>query len=101
MSRKEALLVGVAMGAVASVLAYAAVRAIEASLFVEPNPATIIWSERSAFVWRAAIALYLGGACTFAGFVAARRSGELAARALFALVSVAVFAILLQGALWP
>jgi hypothetical protein len=99
--RSDALLAGVALGASAAVLTYAAVRVLEHALFQEPNPAMIIWSDHNAFAWRAAIALYLGGATAFGGFAWARRSGASAARGLVASVAVATVALVLQGALVP
>jgi hypothetical protein len=99
--RGDALLVGVAAGAAASVIAYAALRVLERALFPEPNPAALIWADRSPFVWRAAMALYLGGAGVFAGVGMALRAPRSAGRGLLALVAAAVAAIVTQGALWP
>ena len=101
MKRSDALLVGVASGAAVAVIGYALVRAMERALFVEPNPAMLIWSDRSPFLWRAAIALYIGGAGAFGGFAAARRSTAFASRGLLALVATAAFAIVVQGVVWP
>jgi hypothetical protein len=99
--RPEALLVGAAIGASTAVFAYAAIRGLERVLFQEPNPAMLIWSDHSPFAWRAAIALYLGGAAVFGGFAAARRAGPAAARGLLVSVALAAAAIVLQGALLP
>jgi hypothetical protein len=99
--RGDALLVGIAAGAAAAVIAYAAVRVIERALFPEPNPAMLIWADQSPFVWRAAIAVYLGGAGVFGGHALASRSPRAAARGLLATVAVAVAAIVAQGALRP
>jgi hypothetical protein len=99
--RGDALLAGVALGASAAVFTYAAVRVLERALFQEPNPAMIIWSDRNPFAWRAAIALYLGGAAAFGGFAWARRSGAGAARGLVVSITVAAVALVLQGALVP
>lgn len=94
-------LMGIAAGAATSVIAYASVRVLERALFPEPNPAMLIWADRSPFVWRAAIALYLGGAAGFGGYALAVRSPATAARGLFASLVVAVAAIVAQGALRP
>ncbi len=99
--RGDALLVGIAAGAALAVIAYAGVRVLERALFPEPNPAMLIWADRSPFVWRAAIALYLGGAGAFGGHALAARSPRLAARGLLAAIAAAVAAIGIQGALWP
>ena len=101
MKRGDALLVGVAAGAAASVIAYAALRGLERALFPEPNPAMLIWSDRSPFLWRAAIAVYLGGAAVFGGYALAARSPRSAARVLLATIAAAVAAIVVQGALFP
>jgi hypothetical protein len=99
--RADAALMGVAIGAAVAVIAYAALRAGERALFLEPNPAMLIWAERSAFFWRSAIALYLGGAGAFGGYAAARRCEDGATRLLRALVALGVVAIVAQGALTP
>jgi hypothetical protein len=99
--RSDALLAGVALGASTAVLTYAAVRVLERALFQEPNPAMIIWSDHNPFAWRAAIAVYLGGAAAFGGFAWARRSGASAARGLLVSVAVAAVAIVFQGAIVP
>ena len=101
MKRADALLVGLAAGAATSVVTYAALRGVERALFQEPNPAMLIWSDRNPFFWRSAIALYVGGAAVFGGYALVNRSEAAAARALLALVTVAVVAIVVQGALLP
>ncbi len=97
----SAWLTGIAAGAVIAVIAYASVRVLERLLFPEPNPAMLIWADRSPFVWRAAIALYLGGAGAFGGYALAARSPRHAARGLLAATVVAVAATVAQGALRP
>jgi hypothetical protein len=99
--RGDALLVGIAVGAAGAVIAFAAVRVLERALFPEPNPAMLIWADRSPLVWRAAIALYLGGAAAFGGHALAVRSPRAAARGLLATLAVAVAAVIAQGAVWP
>src|SRR5882672_2536759 len=101
MRRAERLLVGAAFGAAFAVIAYAIVRAGERALFTEPNPAALIWSEQSSFVWRGAIAIYLGGAGVFGGAALAARAPRAAARWLFAAIAAAALAIAAQGALLP
>jgi len=54
-------------------MAYAAVRLVDVFLFPEPNPAVVIWTDRSRFLWRALIATYLGGAAVFGGYGMALR----------------------------
>lgn len=88
---------GVALGAAAAIIAYAAVRGVERAFFPEPNPALLIWSDRSPLLWRAAIALYLGGAGVFAGHGLGARS----ARAIGIAIPLAVLAAVAQAALAP
>lgn len=101
MKRGEALLGGIALGAATAVVAYAAMRGLERALFPEPNPAMLIWADRSPFVWRAAISLYLGGAAAFGGAALSARSPATAARTVLGAVAAAVAAIVVQGALLP
>ena len=90
-----------AFGCAAAVLAYAAQRAFERAVFPEPNPAILIWSERSSFVWRSVIAVYAGGLGAFGGYALAARAPRLAVRALSATIAIATAALTLQGALAP
>lgn len=62
------LCIALVFGLCVANLAYAAVRILDVVLFPEPNPVVVIWTDRSRFVWRAAIALYLGGASVFGGY---------------------------------
>ena len=97
MTRGDRLLSGLALGAALTVIAYALVRGVERAFFPEPSPAVLIWSDRSPLVWRAAIALYLGGAGVFAGYALGAR----APRVLTIAVSLAAIAITAQAALAP
>jgi hypothetical protein len=101
MRRGERLLVGIAWGAATAVIAYALIRVLERVVFPEPNPAMILWSERSNFAWRAAIALYAGGMGVFGGWALAARAPASSARALPAAIAVAAAALAVQGAIWP
>ena len=101
MTRAERLLVALGFAFAAAVLGYAAVRAVEATFFPEPSPAVVIWSERSGFVWRSALALYIGGMGAFRGYALAARSPQAGARWLSRSVVVASIAIALQGTLLP
>jgi hypothetical protein len=99
--RGERLLLGIALGAAATVIAYALVRGVERAFFPEPNPAVLIWSDRSPLVWRMASALHVGGAAVFGGFALAGRNPRAAARWAAAAIAIAVAAIVLQGAVAP
>jgi hypothetical protein len=99
--RREQWLVAVAAGATAAVIAYAVVRGVERAFFTEPNPMILIWSQRSPFVWRAATALYVGGAAAFGGHALAARAPRAAARCLTAATLIAAAAILAMAVLSP
>jgi hypothetical protein len=101
MSRAERLLVALGYAFAAAVLGYAAVRVVQAAFFPEPSPAVVVWSERSSFVWRAALALYIGGMGAFGGYAAASRWPAASAQWLPRSVAAASFAIALQGTLVP
>lgn len=101
MSHGEKALIAVAAAGASSVIGYALVRAVEVAFFPEVNPAVLVWAEQSGFLWRSAIALYIGGMGAFGGYALAARSPERAARWLARGVLVAAAAILLQGALLP
>ncbi|UQA61997.1 hypothetical protein [Polyangium aurulentum] len=99
--RGERALVAFAFGVVVAALAYAALRVLEAALFPEADPAIVIWSDRSRFVWRALIATYLGGMGAFGGYALGGRSARAAASLLPPVVLVGATLLALQGALWP
>jgi hypothetical protein len=99
--RASRLLVGIGCGAAAAVLAYAIERVVERAFFPEPNPAMLIWSDRSSFVWRAAIALYLGGAGVFGGYALAARAPRSGGRLLLVSLAVAAVAVTAQTVLAP
>jgi hypothetical protein len=101
MRQGERLLVGLAWGAATAVIAYALIRVLDRAVFPEPNPAMLIWSERSSFLWRAAIALYAGGLGVFGGWALAGRAPAASARALPAAITAAAAALAVQGAIWP
>jgi len=94
-------LVALSFGFVSVVLAYVALRVAERAFFPEPDPAIVIWSERSRFGWRALLAIYLGGAAVFGGHALASRALDRAASWLFRLVILAAAALALQGTLLP
>jgi hypothetical protein len=101
LGRGERLLIAIAFGAAIAVIAYALVRGVERTFFPEPNPALLIWSDRSPLVWRSVSALYLGGAAVFGGYALASRSARNAARWLTASIAIATGAIVLQAVLAP
>lgn len=70
------VLTAAVFGLAITAIAYAAVRLFDVVLFPEPNPAVVIWTDRSRFIWRVLIASYLGGAGVFAGYGLAARTPE-------------------------
>jgi len=90
-----------AVGAATVVLAYAVLRTVERALLPEPNPAIVIWSERSAFAWRAAVSLWLGGLGSIGGWALARRSLEPAACATALLAVLGPIWLVLQSLTAP
>jgi hypothetical protein len=100
MSTAERLLAALGGASIAAVLGYAAVRAVEVAFFPEPNPAIVIWSERSGFVWRVVLSLYIAGMGAFGGYALAARSPESTGRwmargALLAAVALAAQSVAL------
>ncbi len=95
------LLAAIAGGAALAMIAYAAQRVVERAFFPEPNPAVLIWSDRSAFVWRALFSIYFGGLGTFGAYLLAGRREGAELRWLPALIGAALLALLVQTGLAP
>lgn len=95
----EQILLALASGFAVAILAYAALRGIERAFFPEPNPALLIWSDRSAFLWRAQESLYAGGLGAFGGYALAGHRPR--ARWLTALIATAVSALVLAALIAP
>jgi hypothetical protein len=100
-SRATRLLIGLGYGAAATLMAYALVRGVERAFFPEPNPAALIWSGRSPFVWRALDALHAGGAAVFGGYALAAARPEIAARWLARAFTLAIVAVVLVTVIAP
>ena len=95
----ERILIAVVSGGAAAILAYAILRGAERVFFAEPNPALLIWSDRSAFLWRVQEAVYAGGLGAFGGYaIAAHR---VRVRWLGAAIVTAVSALVLQTLIAP
>jgi hypothetical protein len=95
----ERLLVAVVSGGAAAILAYALLRGVERAFFTEPNPALLIWTDRSAFLWRVQESLYAGGLGAFGGYVLAAH--RVRVRWLGAAIVTAVSALLLETVIAP
>jgi len=93
--------IAVPWGGAAAVIVYAALRAAQVAFTREANPATIVWTAHSGYVWRALIAGYAGGMAAIVAYVVARRDAERAARALPPVIVAAAGAIAAQAWLAP
>jgi hypothetical protein len=90
-----------ALGLTVAVFAYSAVRIVDVVLFPEPNPVVVVWTDRSRFIWRAAIAAYLGGASVFGGVRLAHQTSEQASKWLERAVIIAAVCLLGQSVFVP
>lgn len=90
-----------AFGFAVTVLAYSTIRIVDVLLFPEPNPAIVVWTDRSRFVWRALIAVYLGGASVFGGVGLARRTPDFFPVWLERIILLAASSLLGQSFFFP
>jgi hypothetical protein len=95
----ERIFIAVASGLGTAIIAYATLRVVERAFYAEPNPALLIWSDRSAFLWRAQESLYAGGLGAFGGY--ALSAYHYRVRWLGALYAVAVVALVLEALIVP
>lgn len=86
---------------VATVAVYGLLRLVQARLFPEANPATLIWSAHAGYYWRCWTAAYAGVLVGFLGYAAAKRQPERVVRALQGALPVAVIIIVYQGLMVP
>jgi hypothetical protein len=98
---RSAALLAVALAATTSIAVYAAARIFERLVLPEPNPAALVWSERSAIFWRMVIAIYAAGAAAFGGVALGRRSPARAARLLVVALAIALVLGSVQAMVWP
>lgn len=99
--RAERALLATASGAVVAAIAYACLRAAEVALFPQANPAAIVSAAESAFVWRVALALYVGGMGGLGGLAAAVHCPALCARWIARGVVVATALAVTQAVVIP
>ena len=66
----------VALAAGLAIVVYAALRTTERLFLPQANPALVLWSERSAFLWRFGVSGWLGGLGLFAGWALSARGPE-------------------------
>jgi hypothetical protein len=95
----ERLLIAGATGVAAAIVAYAILRGVERTFYTEPNPALLIWSDRSAFLWRAQESLYAGGLGAFGGYALSGLKTRV--RWLSALIVTAAGALMIQALIAP
>ena len=95
----ERILIALVSGGAAAILAYAILRGVERVFYAEPNPALLIWSDRSAFLWRVQQSLYAGGLGAFGGYALAAQ--RIRVRWLGAALATSVSALLLQMLIAP
>jgi hypothetical protein len=86
---------------VAAVGLYAILRLVQALLYKEPNPATVIWSLHAGYFWRAWTVSYMGAMVGFATFAAAKRHEGAVCRALLWGLGAAAGLIVVQGVFVP
>jgi hypothetical protein len=86
---------------VAAVGLYAVLRGVQAILFKEPNPATVIWSAHAGYLWRVWTVCYGGVMAGFLVFAASKQNADRVGRALVVALYVASGLILAQGLLVP
>lgn len=95
----ERLLVAAATGLATAVVAYAILRGVERAFYTEPNPALLIWSDRSVFLWRAQESLYAGGLGAFGGY--ALSGFKTRVRWLGVLIVTAASALVIEALIAP
>ncbi|MGH7280706.1 MAG: hypothetical protein ACRELY_04220 [Polyangiaceae bacterium] len=95
------LCLGFAWALVSATFFYGLVRGIQAWLFPEANPATIIWSAHAGYFWRIWIVLYGSGVVGFLAFYFASTQSEKLTKWLKNGVIVAAVTIAVQALLLP
>jgi hypothetical protein len=98
---RPAVALGIATGCTAATALYALLRAGQVLLGNEPNPATVISSVHSGFLWRAWIAGYAGGMAALLGYWLARRDPTQVARALTVALPLAGALLVAQAVFLP
>ena len=101
LDRKTRALAAASFGFAGIALGYAAVRGLGAALGGHESPASVLWTEHSAFRWSVLNSLWLAGLVAIGGWAWVGRDPMAAARWLSRLVALAAIAILTQGLLAP
>ncbi len=95
------LLSAIGAGCVVAALAYPALRLLDAILFPQANPASIVWSSQSVFAWRVILAAQLGALGAFGGFALVSRSPGAFARWIGRAIPLAAALLVAQALLRP
>jgi hypothetical protein len=100
-TRTTQLGLGFVAASLSAVVLYAALRLVQARLFPEADPATIIWSAHAGYFWRCWTAGYAGALVGFLAYGAAERHATSVARWLLRMLPPTVVLIVAQGLLVP
>jgi hypothetical protein len=100
-TRTHKLAIGLIAACVVSVGLYGALRIVQAILFREADPATVVWSPHAGYFWRCWTVGYAGAMAGFLGYGAAGRSLALTCRGLLHALTIATLLIVAQGLLVP
>lgn len=101
MPRLPRLGLALAAGGVVATLAYPSVRLLEALLFPQANPVSVVWLSQSAFAARVLLAAHFGALGAFGGFALVSRSPRAFARWLAAGIPLAASLLVAQAVVWP
>ncbi|MDP9037632.1 MAG: hypothetical protein M3O50_22775 [Myxococcota bacterium] len=80
---------------------YALLRIVQSIVYPDPNPAALVWSAHSGYLWRIGTMAYAAGIAGFVAFLLARRRLDGAARALLPALATAAAMLVLQALLVP
>jgi len=95
------VVLGFVAACVSAVALYGILRIIQAHMFPEANPATVIWSAHAGYFWRCWTVAYAGTLLGFLAYGAARTSPERVVRVLVHALTFTVIVITYQGLMVP
>jgi len=98
---RSKLALGFIAACISAVGLYAFLRIVQAHLFAEANPATVIWSAHAGYYWRCWTVAYAGTMVGFAAYGAAGKHPEQVVRWLGHALTVAVALMVYQGVFVP
>jgi hypothetical protein len=88
-------------GCTAAMALYAIVRVAQSLIFVEPDPALVIWSEHAGCFWRTWTVGYMGGMAALLAWMLAGRDAPRVAALLVRALPIAAAALAVQAILVP